>query len=80
MVWIGLMSLPTLCPYGGRTLNGAGYLRRSWSDTYKSGVFFHLLGCFHSVLFFVANGVAEKGVANVALPLLATYSLLSGYP
>jgi hypothetical protein len=31
------------------------------------------------VLFFVASGVAQKGKNGVALPLLATYSLLSGY-
>jgi uncharacterized protein len=31
------------------------------------------------VLFFVARNVAEKGNNSVALPLLATYSLLSGY-
>ncbi|NEP62278.1 MAG: hypothetical protein F6K31_36000 [Symploca sp. SIO2G7] len=31
------------------------------------------------VLFFVARGIAEKGNNKVALPLLATYSLLSGY-
>ncbi len=31
------------------------------------------------ILFFVARGVAEKGNNSVALPLLATYSLLSGY-
>jgi FtsH-binding integral membrane protein len=30
-------------------------------------------------LFFVASGVARKGKNSVALPLLATYSLLSGY-
>ncbi|NEO53813.1 MAG: hypothetical protein F6K54_12420 [Okeania sp. SIO3B5] len=30
-------------------------------------------------LFFIARGIAEKGNNNVALPLLATYSLLSGY-
>ncbi|MEQ8995513.1 MAG: Bax inhibitor-1 family protein [Coleofasciculus sp. B1-GNL1-01] len=30
-------------------------------------------------LFFVARGVAEKGNNSAALPLLATYSLLSGY-
>lgn len=30
-------------------------------------------------LFFVARGVAEKGNSSTALPLLATYSLLSGY-
>jgi uncharacterized protein len=30
-------------------------------------------------LFFVARNVAEKGNNDVALPLLATYSLLSGY-
>lgn len=31
------------------------------------------------ILFFVANNVAEKGNNGVALPLLATYSLLTGY-
>jgi hypothetical protein len=31
------------------------------------------------VLFFVARGIAEKGNNATALPLLATYSLLSGY-
>ena len=31
------------------------------------------------VLFFVARGIAEKGNNSIALPLLATYSLLSGY-
>ncbi|NEP00635.1 MAG: hypothetical protein F6K58_18580 [Symploca sp. SIO2E9] len=31
------------------------------------------------VLFFIARGVAEKGNNSVALPLLASYSLLSGY-
>jgi FtsH-binding integral membrane protein len=30
-------------------------------------------------LFFVARGIAEKGNNGIALPLLATYSLLSGY-
>ncbi|MFB2922883.1 MULTISPECIES: Bax inhibitor-1 family protein [Aerosakkonema] len=31
------------------------------------------------ILFFVAQGVAAKGNNKLALPLLATYSLLSGY-
>ncbi len=31
------------------------------------------------VLFFMARGVAERGNNAIALPLLATYSLLSGY-
>ncbi|MBW4636749.1 MAG: Bax inhibitor-1 family protein [Gloeocapsa sp. UFS-A4-WI-NPMV-4B04] len=31
------------------------------------------------ILFFVASNVAEKGNNKVALPLLATYSLLTGY-
>jgi FtsH-binding integral membrane protein len=31
------------------------------------------------ILFFVARGVAEKGNNSAALPLLALYSLLSGY-
>ncbi|MDJ0691239.1 MAG: Bax inhibitor-1 family protein [Xenococcaceae cyanobacterium MO_188.B32] len=30
-------------------------------------------------LFFIARGIAEKGDNNTALPLLAVYSLLSGY-
>ncbi|HAX87632.1 MAG TPA: hypothetical protein DCY91_15560 [Cyanobacteria bacterium UBA11370] len=30
-------------------------------------------------LFFIASGVAQKGNNSAALPLLATYSLLSGY-
>ncbi|NJK42069.1 MAG: hypothetical protein HC934_13450 [Acaryochloridaceae cyanobacterium SU_2_1] len=30
-------------------------------------------------LFFIARGIAEKGNNGVALPMLATYSLLSGY-
>ncbi|PSB15460.1 hypothetical protein C7B76_13680 [filamentous cyanobacterium CCP2] len=31
------------------------------------------------ILFFVARNVAEQGKNSIALPLLATYSLLSGY-
>jgi FtsH-binding integral membrane protein len=31
------------------------------------------------ILFFVANSVVQKGNNSVALPLLATYSLLTGY-
>ncbi|NWF59383.1 MAG: Bax inhibitor-1 family protein [Fischerella sp.] len=31
------------------------------------------------ILFFVARKVAEKGKNSIALPMLATYSLLSGY-
>jgi hypothetical protein len=31
------------------------------------------------LLFFVASNVAEKGNNSTALPLLATYSLLTGY-
>ena len=31
------------------------------------------------ILFFVASNVAQKGNNGIALPLLATYSLLSGY-
>lgn len=36
-----------------------------------------LIGNF--ILFFVANSVAQNGNKSVALPLLATYSLLTGY-
>lgn len=36
-------------------------------------------GILGLILFFVAQNVAEKGNKGVALPLLATYSLLSGY-
>ncbi|MBV8887681.1 MAG: US12 family protein [Chroococcidiopsidaceae cyanobacterium CP_BM_RX_35] len=31
------------------------------------------------ILFFVANGVAQRGNNKAALPLLATYSLITGY-
>ncbi len=31
------------------------------------------------ILFFVASGIAQRGNNKVALPLLATYSLLTGY-
>ncbi|MEA5513110.1 Bax inhibitor-1 family protein [Nodularia sp. UHCC 0506] len=66
----GLM-LTALGSYGG-----LGVLRTN------PGIFFpSFIGAMivQLILFFVARNVAEKGNKGLALPLLATYSLLSGY-
>lgn len=58
------------------TFGGLGVLRSN------PGIFmttFWIALIAELALFFVARGIAEKGNNNVALPLLATYSLLSGY-
>ncbi|MDX2100623.1 MAG: Bax inhibitor-1 family protein [Leptolyngbyaceae cyanobacterium bins.59] len=58
------------------TYGGIGVIRTN------PGLFFPtLIGAFilQLVLFFVASRVAEQGNKGVALPLLATYSLISGY-
>jgi FtsH-binding integral membrane protein len=58
------------------TYGGLGVIRAN------PGLFFPTFwGAFilQLILFFVASSVAEKGNNRVALPLLATYSLLSGY-
>ncbi|MBD3560619.1 US12 family protein, partial [Planktothrix sp. FACHB-1355] len=58
------------------TYGGLGVIRN-----YPSLFFPTLIGAVIAelVLFFVAQGVAAKGNNKLALPLLATYSLLSGY-
>ena len=58
------------------TFGGLGVLRSN------PGIFmttFWIALIAELALFFVARGIAEKGNNNIALPLLATYSLLSGY-
>lgn len=58
------------------TYGGLGVLRNN------PGIFFPtVIGAviLELVLFFVALNVAEKGNNRIALPVLATYSLLSGY-
>ncbi|WP_066383591.1 MULTISPECIES: Bax inhibitor-1 family protein [unclassified Anabaena] len=58
------------------TYGGLGIIRTN------PGIFFPtFIGAviLELILFFVAQNVAEKGKKSVALPLLATYSLLSGY-
>ncbi|MCF4966299.1 Bax inhibitor-1/YccA family protein [Nostoc sp. CMAA1605] len=58
------------------TYGGLGVIRTN------PGIFFPtFIGAFilELILFFVAQNVAEKGKKSLALPLLATYSLLSGY-
>lgn len=58
------------------TYGGLGVIRTN------PGIFFPtFIGAMivELILFFVARNVAEKGNKTVALPLLATYGLLSGY-
>jgi FtsH-binding integral membrane protein len=58
------------------TYGGLGVIRTN------PGIFFPtFIGAviLELILFFVAQNVAEKGKKGIALPLLATYSLLSGY-
>jgi len=58
------------------TYGGLGILRSN-PGMFMTTFWVALIGQF--VLFFVARGVAEKGNNVTALPLLALYSLLSGY-
>lgn len=58
------------------TFGGLGVIRTNpglFLPTFIGAVILQL------ILFFVASNVAEKGNNRVALPLLATYSLLTGY-
>ncbi|MBD2439966.1 Bax inhibitor-1 family protein [Nostoc sp. FACHB-110] len=58
------------------TYGGLGVIRNNpeiFFPTFIGAVILEL------ILFFVAQNVAEKGKKAIALPLLATYSLLSGY-
>lgn len=70
--WLGGgLLLTALGTYGGLSVlatNPGIFMPTFWGA---------LIGNF--ILFFVASAVAEKGNNSVALPLLATYSLLSGY-
>ncbi|ACK70484.1 conserved hypothetical protein [Gloeothece citriformis PCC 7424] len=58
------------------TYGGLGVIT-SYPSLFMPTFFVALIG--NLVLFFVARNVAEKGNNNTALPLLALYSLLSGY-
>jgi uncharacterized protein len=70
--WLGGgLLLTALGTYGGLNVmatNPGLFMPTFWAA---------LIGNF--ILFFVASNVAEKGNKAVALPLLVTYSLLSGY-
>ncbi len=70
--WLGGgLLLTALGTYGGLSVlatNPGIFMPTFWGA---------LIGNF--ILFFVASSVAQKGNNGVALPLLATYSLLSGY-
>lgn len=81
---VGPNVIPNALPYVGGglvltaigTYGGLGVIRANpalFFPTFIGAVILEL------ILFFVAQGVAEKGNKSVALPLLATYSLLSGY-
>lgn len=67
----GGLVLTALGAYGGLSVNRAN--PGLFLFTFFGAVILQL------ILFFVAQNVAEKGNNKVALPLLATYSLLSGY-
>ncbi len=67
----GGLLLTALGTYGGLQVLGAN--PELFMPTFWGALIAEL------VLFFVASNVAEKGNNAVALPLLVTYSLLSGY-
>ncbi|MBW4627629.1 MAG: Bax inhibitor-1 family protein [Brasilonema octagenarum HA4186-MV1] len=67
----GGLVLTALGAYGGLSVNRAN--PQLFLPTFFGAVILQL------ILFFVAQNVAEKGNNKVALPLLATYSLLTGY-
>jgi FtsH-binding integral membrane protein len=70
--WLGGgLMLTALGTYGGLTVIANN--PQIFMPTFIGAVILEL------VLFFVASSVAQKGNNSVALPLLATYSLLSGY-
>lgn len=58
------------------TYGGLGVIQNR-PDLFMGTFFLALIA--ELVLFFIARGVAEKGNNSTALPLLALYSLLSGY-
>lgn len=67
----GGLVLTALGTYGGLSVIGAN------PSLFMTTFWVAMIAEF--ALFFVARGIAEKGNNGVALPLLATYSLLSGY-
>jgi uncharacterized protein len=70
--WLGGgLMLTALGTYGGLTVIASN--PQIFMPTFFGAIVLEL------ILFFVASSVAEKGNNSVALPLLATYSLLSGY-
>ncbi|MDJ0618230.1 MAG: Bax inhibitor-1 family protein [Calothrix sp. MO_192.B10] len=67
---------------GGLLLTAVGTYGGLGVITTKPEIFFPtFIGALvlELILFFVARNVTEKGQNNIALPILATYSLLSGY-
>lgn len=81
---IGPNVIPNALPYlgGGLILTAVGTygglgVINSRPDLFMPTFWAALIG--ELILFFVARGVAEKGNNSTALPLLALYSLLSGY-
>lgn len=67
---------------GGLVLTAVGTYGGLYVRANNPGIFFPTFIAAlvaELILFFVAQNVAEKGNNKVALPLLATYSLLSGY-
>jgi uncharacterized protein len=70
--WLGGgLMLTALGTYGGLTVIANN--PQIFMPTFIGAVVLEL------ILFFVASSVAQKGNNGIALPLLATYSLLSGY-
>ncbi|NES98770.1 MAG: hypothetical protein F6K32_27095, partial [Desertifilum sp. SIO1I2] len=81
---IGPNVIPKALPYvgGGLVLTALGTYGGLMVIQNNPGLFmptFWVALISELVLFFIARGVAEKGNNATALPLLATYSLLSGY-
>lgn len=67
---------------GGLVLTGLGTYGGLSVIQHNPGIFlptFWVALVLELVLFFVARNIAEQGNNSTALPLLATYSLLSGY-
>lgn len=81
---VGPNVIANALPYvgGGLVLTAAGVYGGLGVIRSYPGLFFPTLIAAvvaELILFFIAQNVAEKGNNKVALPLLATYSLLSGY-
>jgi uncharacterized protein len=81
---IGPNVIANALPYvgGGLVLTAVGTYGGLYVRANNPGLFFPtFIAAFvlELILFFVAQNVAQKGNNQVALPLLAAYSLLSGY-